>query len=120
MVGLAGAWVATAIGTFGTWSAIYGTPSEEDGAMRIASFVRDHSQADDWVVLRGWGWNSTFFYYARRQGLAVPEPDPNLVAGGFGQQDISEIDFEAILSDPVFGPFIRCDHAADCVLEDGP
>ena len=120
MVGLAGAWVATSIGTYGTWSVIYGTPAEEEGAMRIASFVRDHSRADDWVVLRGWGWNSTFFYYARRQGLAVPEPDPTLVAGGFGQQDISEIYVEAILADPVFGPFIRCDHAANCVLEDGP
>lgn len=120
MVGLAGAWVATAIGTFGTWSVIYGPPPEEAAALRIASFVRDHSQPADWVVLRGWGWNATFFYYARRQGLAVPEPDPRLVAGGFGQQDLSDIDFEAILDDPRFGPFIRCDHSARCALEEGP
>ena len=120
MVGLAGAWVATIIGTFATWSMIYGTPAEEERAMRVASFVRDNSQPDDWVVLRGWGWNSTFLYYARRQGLAVPEPDPNLEGGAFGTQDISEIDFEAILANPIFGPFILCDHDANCRLENRP
>ena len=73
-VALAGAWVATVIGMFGSWSIIYGTPLEEPRAMQIASFVRDNSEPEDWVVLRGWGWNSTFLYYARRQGLAVPEP----------------------------------------------
>jgi hypothetical protein len=111
-VGLAGAWVATIIGMTGSWSLIYGSPTEEARAMAIASYVRDHSEPDDWVVLEGWGWNSTFLYYARRQGLAVPEPDPNLQ--GFGEQDISEIDFEAILSDRIFGPFIVCDHEASC------
>ena len=119
-VGLAGAWVATIIGMTGSWSLIYGTPAEEERAMAIASFVRDNSEADDWVVLRGWGWNSTFLYYARRQGIAVPEPDPNLEGGAFGTQDISEIDFDAILADPVFGPFIVCDHEARCELEDHP
>ena len=113
-VGLAGAWLATIIGTFSTWSIIYGTPGEEAGALRIASFVREHSAPDDWVVLRGWGWNSTFFYYAHRQGLAVPEPDPILVARGFGSQDFSEIDVDAIVADPTFGPFIVCDREARC------
>lgn len=88
--------------------------------MQIADFVRDHSDSDDWVVLRGWGWNSTFFYYARRQGLAIPEPDPILESRNFGLQDISEIDFDAILADPIFGPFIHCDHEARCELEEGP
>jgi hypothetical protein len=120
MVGLAGAWVATIIGTTGSWSLIYGTPLEEARAMEIASFVRDNSDADDWVVLRGWGWNSTFLYYARRQGLAVPEADPNLATSEFGTQDISEIDFDAILADPVFGPFILCDHDGQCELEERP
>ena len=119
-VGLAGAWVATIIGMTGSWSLIYGTPAEEDRAIAIASFVRENSELDDWVVLRGWGWNSTFLYYAHRQGLAVPEPDPNLEGDAFGTQDISEIDFHAILADPVFGPFIVCDHEAHCELEDHP
>lgn len=119
-VGLAGAWVATIVGMFGSWSIIYGTPAEEPKAMQIADFVRDHSDSDDWVVLRGWGWNSTFFYYARRQGLAIPEPDPILESRNFGLQDISEIDFDAILADPIFGPFIHCDHEARCELEEGP
>lgn len=116
-VGLAGAWVATIIGMAGSWSLIYGTPQEEERALSIASFVREHSASDDWVVLRGWGWNSTFLYYARRQGLAVPSADPNLEGGAFGTQDLSEIDFDRILSDPVFGPFIRCE-GASCVVEE--
>jgi hypothetical protein len=119
-VGLAGAWVATIIGMFASWSIIYGTPGEEAGALRISSFVRDHSAPDDWVVLRGWGWNSTFFYYARRQGLAIPEPDPILDARGFGSQDLSEIDIDRILADPIYGPFIYCNHQANCELEDRP
>jgi hypothetical protein len=116
-VGLAGAWLATIIGTYPSWSLIYRTPIEQDRAFRMAEFVRDNSDAGDWVVLRGWGWNSTFLYYARRQGLAVPDAtDP---AGGvIDTQDISEIDFETILSDPVFGPFIFCDGQANCRVED--
>ena len=118
-VALAGAWVATIIGMFASWSIIYGTPGDEARAMRIASFVRDSSRPDDWVVLRGWGWNSTFLYYARRQGIAVPEPA--LDAGPVvGNQDLSEVDVERILQDPVFGPFIHCDHEARCVVEERP
>jgi 4-amino-4-deoxy-L-arabinose transferase-like glycosyltransferase len=115
-IGLAGAWVATIVGLFGSWSIIYGTPAEESRAMRIADFVREHSQPDDWVVLRGWGWNSTFLYYARRQGLAVPEPAAEVgpVVGG---QDLSDVDLERILADPIFGPFLYCDHDANCVVE---
>ena len=118
-VGLAGAWLATIIGMTGSWSLIYGTPEEEERAMSIASFVRAHSEPDDWIVLRGWGWNSTFLYYARRQGLAVPSADPNLEGGAFGAQDMSEIDFDQILSDPVFGPFILCEET-NCVVEKRP
>lgn len=117
-VGLVGAWIATIIGMTSTWTIIYGTPAEEDGAMRIASFIREHSEPDDWVVLKGWGWNSTFLYYAARRGLAVPEENPILAGGGFGLQDISEIDFDALLADPVFGPVIFCDREARCVVED--
>ena len=120
MVGLAGAWIATIIGTFPTWSIIYGTPADEPRAMRIASFVRENSQADDWVVLRGWSWNATFLYYARRQGLAVPDADPIFGEGEYGRQDLAEIDFDAILADPVFGPFIFCDRDARCELEERP
>lgn len=86
--------------------------------MQIAWFIREHSAPDDWVVVKGWGWNSTFLYYARRQGLALPEPDPTLVSRGFGSQDLSDIDFEALLADPVFGPVIYCDRQANCVVED--
>jgi len=117
-VAAAGAWAATIIGMGPTWTIIYGTPTEEAGAMRIASFIREHSDPDDWVVVKGWGWNSTFLYYARRQGLAVPERDPALPPGTFGSQDLSDIDFDALLADPVFGPVIRCDRQASCVVED--
>ena len=119
-VALAGAWVATIIGMFPTWSIIYGTPVEEPGAMAVADFIREHSEGDDWVVLRGWGWNPAFLYYARRQGLAVPGSDPALEEGEFGNQDISEIDVDRILEDPIFGPFIECDHQANCFVEDRP
>jgi hypothetical protein len=120
IVGLAGAWIATIIGSFGSWSIIYTTPAEESRAMAMADFIRDHSAPDDWVVLRGWGWNSTFLYYARRQGMAVPSADPNLQDGSFGAQDISEINFDAILSDPIFGPFIYCDLEGQCRVGDEP
>jgi hypothetical protein len=119
-VGLAGAWVATIIGLAPTWTIIYGTPSDEARAMRIAGFLHDHSEADDWIVQRGWGWEPTFLYYARRQGLAVPGSNPREAREGLGAQDLSEIDFDAILSDPIFGPFIRCDQVGSCVVEDGP
>ena len=113
---LGGAWIATIVGMTASWSIIYGTPGEEAGAMQISEFVRDNSRPDDWVVLRGWGWNSTFLYYARRQGIAVPEPvDGGPVVGG---QDLSDIDLDEILADPVFGPFIACDHQANCHLVD--
>lgn len=113
---LGGAWIATIVGMTSSWSIIYGTPGEEAGAMRISDFVRDNSQPDDWVALRGWGWNSTFLYYARRQGIAIPEP----VEGGpvVGGQDLSDIDLDEILADPVFGPFIACDHQANCRVEE--
>jgi 4-amino-4-deoxy-L-arabinose transferase-like glycosyltransferase len=118
-VALAGAWVATIFGMSASWSIIYRPPAEEAKAMQIASFVRDNSDPDDWVVLRGWSWNSTFLYYARRQGLAVPQPLPGQgpVVGG---QDLSDVDVERILQDPTFGPFIFCDLDGRCELEDRP
>lgn len=119
-VGLVGAWIATVIGMASTWTIIYGTPGEEANAMKIATFIADHSQPDDWVVLRGWGWNSAFFYYADRRGLAVPEPDPALQDRDLGHQDISEIDIERITADPIFGPFITCDREAECIVEERP
>jgi 4-amino-4-deoxy-L-arabinose transferase-like glycosyltransferase len=109
MVGLAGAWIATVIGLTGTWSLIYRTPVEQDETMTIAGYVRQHSEPDDWVVLRGLGWNPTFLYYARRQGIAVPDHS--------GLQDTSEIDFETIVDDPVFGPEITCDPTPRCRAE---
>lgn len=105
-VALAGAWVATIIGTFGSWSLIYRTPPEQEPALRIANFVRDRSEPDDWVLLEGWGWNSTFLYYARRQGLALPDEDT--------VQDTSEMDLGAIVADPTYGPHIVCDRDAQC------
>ena len=118
-VGLAGAWVATIAGSFPTWSLVYGQPAEYEPAMRIAGFVRENSEPEDWVVLRGWGWNPTFLYYARRQGLAVPEarPDSGPVIEG---QDLSDVDLDRILDDPILGPFIFCDHAAECRMEERP
>jgi hypothetical protein len=111
-VALAGAWIATIIGLTGTWSIIYGEPVEEDRALRIADYVHDHSSPDDWIVLRGLGWNSTFMYYARRQGLAVPD------AGTL--QDTSVIDFDRVTADPTYGPYITCDLTASCSVSDGP
>lgn len=119
-VGLAGAWVATIIGMAPTWTIIYGTPGEEPAVRQVASFIREHSEPDDWVVFRGWGWNPTFLYYADRRGLAVPGSDPVLETGEFGTQDISEIDIERITSNRVFGPFITCDHDGNCTVEDRP
>ncbi len=118
-VALAGAWIATLVGSFASWSIVYGEPPELAGTMRIADFVRDHSEPDDWVVFRGWGWNPTFLYYARRQGLAVPEARPDsspLVEG----QDLSDIDLDRILADPSLGPFIFCDSLARCEVESRP
>ena len=118
-VGLAGAWIATIVGTFTSWSIIYARPIEEGRAFQIADFVRDNSEPDDWVVLRGWSWNPTFLYYARRQGLAVPEP----VEGGgpvVAGQDFGDVDLDRILSDPVYGPFIFCDLDGSCELEARP
>lgn len=107
-VAFAGAWVATAIGLFGSWSIIYGTPPEEEQALRVSSFIAEHSDPDDWVVLRGLGWNPTFLYYARRQGIAVPDH------GGF--QDTSTIDLGAILADPRMGPEMDCDLGGNCAV----
>lgn len=108
IVGLAGAWVFTIVGLTGSWSIIYGTPDEQARALQIASFVHDHSTPTDWVVLEGWGWNPAFFYYARRQGLAVP--DQSTI------QDTSEVDLNRILADPIYGPSITCDRQASCVV----
>lgn len=119
-VALAGAWLATIVGLFPSWSIIYGTPGEEPRAMHMASFVQEHSQPDDWVVLRGWGWNSTFLYYARRQGIAVPEPNLAADASVIGGQDLSDVDVDRILADPVFGPFIVCDLDSNCAVVEQP
>jgi len=108
MVGLAGAWVATLIGLFGSWSIIYGTPPEEDRALRVSTYIAEHSDPDDWVIQRGMGWNPSFLYYARRQGIAVPDHD--------GFQDTSTIDLDDILTDPRLGPEITCDLAGSCVV----
>jgi hypothetical protein len=108
MVGLAGAWVATIIGLFGSWSIIYGTPPEEERALRVSTFIAEHSDPDDWVIQRGMGWNPSFLYYARRQGIAVPDHD--------GFQDTSIIDLEEILADPRLGPEIVCDVSGTCAV----
>ena len=110
MVGLAGAWLATIIGLFGSWTIIYGTPSEEERAMRVATFIAEHSDPDDWVIQRGVGWNPSFLYYARRHGIAVPDHD--------GFQDTSTIDLDEVLADPRLGPEIVCDLAGTCVVDE--
>ena len=109
MVGLAGAWVATIIGLFGSWSIIYGTPPEEERALAIARFIAEHSEPDDWVIQRGLGWNPSFLYYARRQGIAVPEHD--------NFQDTSSINLNEILTDPRLGPDVTCEATGPCEVE---
>lgn len=109
MVGLAGAWLASVIGFFPTWSIIYGTPPEQERASRIAAYIREHSAPEDWVIQDGLGWNPSFLYYARRQGIAVPDH------AGF--QDTSDIELETILADPAFGPTITCDPSGECATE---
>ncbi|MDQ3690386.1 MAG: glycosyltransferase family 39 protein [Chloroflexota bacterium] len=106
IVGLAGAWVASMIGFFPTWSIIYGTPPEEDRALRISGFIEEHSAPSDWVVVRGLDWNASFLYYARRQGLSVPNPST--------LQDTSTVDWVELLTDPRLGPDITCDRDAGC------
>lgn len=108
-VGLAGAWVATLIGLAGSWTIIYGTPPEERRALEIAKFIRQHSEDEDWVVLRGLDWNPSFLYYAQRRGFAVPSPST--------LQDTSVIDFEAILADPRLGPTVTCHPDGSCAVE---
>ena len=110
MVGLAGAWVATFIGSAGSWTLIYGTPAEEARVFETAAYIREHSDADDWVVIEGFGWNSTFLYYAQRQGFADPTGD-NLLEPG-------DIDIDAILDDPIYGPFFTCDSQGVCVVSE--
>ncbi|MEO8247302.1 MAG: glycosyltransferase family 39 protein, partial [Chloroflexota bacterium] len=112
-VALAGAWLATLVGLAGTWTIIYGEPVEQPRAFHIAEFIRDHSAEDDWVVVNGLDWNTTFLYYARRMGLAVPEPNAAL-------QDASRIDFASIFSDPIYGPFITCDIEGSCAVTERP
>lgn len=112
MVGLAGAWLATIIGLTGTWSIIYREPVEQDRALSVAEYVHEHSAPDDWVVLRGWGWNSAFLYYARRQGLAVPDPST--------LQDTSVVDFDRVVADPTYGPYITCDPPTSCSVSQEP
>ena len=119
-IGLAGAWVATIAGMAPSWTVIYRTPPDEARTMAMADFIREHSSADDWVVQTGWGWDPTFLYYARRQGIAVPGSDPTEGMPGFGRQDLSDIDFERILADPVLGPFIDCDKSGRCALAEQP
>ena len=111
MVGLAGAWIATIVGLTGTWSLIYGTPAETERAMRIAQFIQSESAPDDWVILRGHGWNPSFLYYARRRGIAVPDHE--------GLQDTSSIDLESILADPRLGPAIACGQNGSCAVISG-
>jgi len=112
MVGLAGAWIASIIGFFPTWSIIYDIPPEEDRAFGIAAYIRDQASREEWVILDGLGWNPSFLYYARRQGIAVPDH------AGF--QDTSGIELDAILADPIFGPRITCDQQGACAAESAP
>ena len=112
-VALTGAWLATLVGLAGTWTMMYGQPVEEPPAFRIAEFLREHSSPSDWVVLTGLDWNTTFLYYARRQGLAVPTGDGEL-------QDVAAIDFATILADPRLGPFITCDIEGSCEVGERP
>jgi hypothetical protein len=109
-VALAGAWVATMIGAAGSWTLIYGTPAEEERVFAAAAFIADNSEPDDWIVIEGFGWNSTFLYYARRQGFADPTGD-NLLEPG-------DLDVEAITSDPIYGPFFTCDPQGVCVVRE--
>jgi hypothetical protein len=109
-VGLMGAWVATIIGTAPTWSMIYSEPAEQQRTLAVARFIRSNSDENDWIVIDGFGWNSAFLYYARRQGFAVPDEST--------RQDTTNLDVDAILSDPIFGPFFTCDRSGACTVSE--
>lgn len=110
IVGLTGAWIATFIGMSGSWTLIYGTPREEAQAFESAAFIRDHSSPDDWVVIEGLGWNSTFLYYAHRRGFADP--------GDYNPWQTSDVDVGEIVSDPVYGPFFTCQPDGACTVSE--
>jgi len=110
LVGLIGAWLATIVGMTSTWSVIYGTPREEARLRETVRFIREHSEPDDWIVIEGLGWNSAFLYYAHRRGFADPGSE-NLLQPG-------ELDTDAILSDPIYGPFFTCDSQGNCSVSD--
>lgn len=108
LVGLSGAWLATLVGMAGTWSLIYRTPVEQRQVLASAEYIRSHSDPTDWVVIEGFGWNSTFLYYARRRGFADPTGD-NLLKPG-------EVDTDAILDDPIYGPYFLCEDDGTCTV----
>lgn len=108
--GLGAAWVATLVGGAPTWTSMYGTPPDEPPTMEIVEFVQEHSEPDDWVVIEGLGWQPTFLYYAGRRGFANPIGD-NLLEPG-------DLDVDAILSDPIYGPFFLCDDTGACTVSD--
>lgn len=108
--GLTAAWLATLVGGAPTWTRMYGAPPDQDQVFETVEFIRDNSERDDWIVLEGFGWDPTFFYYARRQGFANPVGN-NLLESG-------DINVDAIVSDPIYGPFFLCDDTGACTVND--
>jgi len=105
---LVAAWLATLAGLSSSWWSIYGVPPNEERVIAAAEYLRTNSDADDWLVIEGMGWNPTLLYYARRQAFADPTGD-NLVQPG-------DIDLDLIRSDPRYGPGFTCG-LNGCVLQ---
>jgi 4-amino-4-deoxy-L-arabinose transferase-like glycosyltransferase len=57
----------------GYWRPIYGAPADPAGVLPAAAALEGASEPDDLVLVIGADWSPAILYYARRQGLAMPD-----------------------------------------------
>ena len=95
-------WVVTLVLTTDYWTISYQPVVDRDGTLAAADFVRQRTDPDDWVVIRGRGWDPSILYYADRRGYMLDDR----------RGDVDNL--ERLRDDPRYVLYVDCPYEAVC------
>jgi len=97
-------WVTTLAQSSEYWMITYRPVVDRDGTLAAADFVRQRTEADDWVVIRGRGWDPSILYYADRRGYMLDAR----------RGDVDNL--ERLRDDSRYVLFVDCPYESACQL----